>query len=307
MGERLLRAAVESSADLVRITGIHDPAPTTAQRFGAFAMIADSAAAVIDAADCVYIASPPATHVAYAELALARGKAVFCEKPLAVDLAEARAFVTKRRYSRIALNFPMASYPAVTTLRNWIDDGVIGRPNRLEIEVAFATWPRSWQSEAAGWLDRPEQGGFTREVLSHFLFLTRRLCGPLQLEARQATFPIPGRSERAVAAHLRAGDLPVRLSGAVGTTLLDDHNTWTLWGDLGAIRLREWSMAERLVGGNWETDPAALPIDRLRPLVLRRQLEGAVRMTRGEPHHLATLDEALEVMEMAEAIRGEPE
>ena len=40
----------------------------------------------------------------------------------------------------------------------------------------------------------------------------------------------------------------------------------------------------------------------MRPLVLRRQLEGVVRMTAGEPHPLATLQEALEVQTIVEAI-----
>jgi hypothetical protein len=45
-----------------------------------------------------------------------------------------------------------------------------------------------------------------------------------------------------------------------------------------------------------------MPNERMRPLVLRRQLEGVARMTRGEPHHLATLQEALDVQTVVEAI-----
>ena len=47
-------------------------------------------------------------------------------------------------------------------------------------------------------------------------------------------------------------------------------------------RLRDWSVAERLVDGAWVPDPAAMPNERMRPLVLRRQLEGVARMVRGE-------------------------
>ena len=122
---------------------------------------------------------------------------------------------------------------------------VCGKPRRIDIAVGFAKWPRSWQVDAAGWLDKPMQGGFTREVVSHFLFLSRRLGGPLHGLTGQASFPEAGRSERRIAARLQAGDLPVTLSGAVGETAKDDHNVWMLEGDKGAVRLCDWSIAQR--------------------------------------------------------------
>ncbi|MES2784830.1 MAG: gfo/Idh/MocA family oxidoreductase, partial [Pseudomonadota bacterium] len=59
---------------------------------------------------------------------------------------------------------------------------------------------------------------------------------------------------------------------------------------------------ERLVDGVWVPDQAAMPNDRMRSLVLRRQLEGVERMTNGDTHHLATVQEALEVQTVVEAI-----
>lgn len=303
MGRRMLSAALEQAADVAAIAGIWDPAATAmAELAAAYPLVprCDSAAALIAASDCVYVASPPASHLAHAEAALAAGRAVFCEKPLAVDVAAARAFVAAHGSARAAVNFPMASSPAVATLAGWI--AAIGAPRRLEIEVAFARWPRGWQRDAAGWLDAPAQGGFTREVVSHFLFLTRRLCGPMQLLIGKAAFPEAGRSERRLEARLEAGGVAVLLRGAVGTTEKDDHNTWTLTGAAGAVRLRDWSIAERLVDGAWQADPAAAENARMRPLVLRRQLEGVARMTAGQAHHLATLEEALAVQEVVEAI-----
>ena len=61
-------------------------------------------------------------------------------------------------------------------------------------------------------------------------------------------------------------------------------------------------MAEKLIEGAWVPDAAAMPNERMRPLVLRRQLEGVVRMTRGEPHHLATVQEAFDVQTVVEGI-----
>lgn len=305
MGERLLGAILQQDPGLVHACGIWDPASEAMRRmertFPNVPRLPD-AAAVIAAADCVYVASPPASHLGHARAALAAGKSFFGEKPLSVDVADARAFVAEAG-SRGAVNFPFASSFAVAALRDWIAKGEIGTPQRIDIEVGFKVWPRPWQADAVAWLDRPQQGGFTREVVSHFLFLARRLVGPLHDLTGEAWFPESGTSERRIAATLRAGDLPVTLSGAVGGTTKDDHNVWTLEGDRGAVRLCNWSIAERrLPDGSWQPAPDAMPNERARPLALKRQLEGVARLARGEDHHLATLEEALDVQVMVEGI-----
>jgi len=305
MGERLLGAILQQDPALVHACGVWDPSPEAMRRmertFPSVPRMPD-AAAVIAAGDCVYVASPPASHLGHARAALAAGKSFFGEKPLAVDVADARAFVAEAG-NRGAVNFPFASSFAVAALRDWIAGGEIGTPQRIEIEVGFKVWPRPWQADAVEWLDRPAQGGFTREVVSHFLFLARRLGGPLHALHGEAWFPDSGRSERRIAATLRAGDLPVTLSGSVGATSKDDHNVWTLHGDRGAVRLCDWSIAERrLPDGSWQPAPDAMPNERARPLALKRQLEGVAKLSRGEPHHLATLPEAFNVQEMVEGI-----
>ena len=305
MGERLLRAALDHAGDVVHVTGIWDQAPGALDRIGAQlpgVPRAASAEALIDGADCVYVATPPATHLGYARAAIAGGRAVFLEKPLAVNIADAEAFVRGAGAARVAVNFPFASSPAVERLHGWLRDNVVGAPRGFTIDVGFATWPRPWQQDAAAWLDGAAEGGFTREVVSHFLFLSRRLLGPLFLKTSQAEYGADGGTEQRIAARLDAGGLPGRLTGGVGSTEQDDHNTWTVQG-VANIRLRDWSIAERQrPDGTWAADPDALPNERMRPLVLRRQLEQVARMTRGEPHHLATITEAFEVQQVVEAI-----
>jgi len=306
MGERLLRAAIEDDARSVRIAGVFDPAPEALNRLAeAFPAITrlTSVDAAIEAAECVYVASPPATHLDHAGRALAAGRAVFCEKPLALDLAASRAFVAKAQGARAAVNFPFASAFAVDDLRSWMAEGVVGPLQRVEIEVGFAQWPRPWQMAAAGWLDQREQGGFTREVVSHFLFLAQRLLGPLDLHSGRATYPAGGGSETALQAQLSADSIPVTIAGAVGETTKPDHSLFVLEGANGAVRLRDWAIAERRApDGTWHARPDARLNEELRPLVLRRQLDKVARMTRGVDQDLATLDEALRVQEIVEAL-----
>jgi predicted dehydrogenase len=303
MGERLLRASQGSEA--VTISGVWDPQEAALARIGDALPDLPRAAgadAVIEGADCVYIASPPASHLAHATAALQAGRAVLCEKPLATDPLAARRFVQGNQNARMAVNFPFASSPAVARLAEWVKEGVVGAPRGFAIDLRFAAWPRAWQQGAASWLDARAEGGFSREVASHFVFLCRRLLGELTLGDHVAEFPEGGKSERRIRAALTAGGVPGVLTGSVGETQAEDENQWELRG-VADIRLRNWSVAERQhPDGSWVPDPDALPQDRARPLVLLRQLEGIARMTRGEPHHLATLTESIEVMELVEGI-----
>ena len=304
MGGRLLQAALQHAADVVHITGVWDHAPAALDRIagGSGVPRAASAEAVIEGAECVYVATPPGTHLGYARAALAAGRALFLEKPLAVDLADARAFVADAAAARAAVNFPFASSQAVERLQAWLRDNVAGAPRGFAIDVGFAAWPRPWQQGAAGWLDGAAEGGFTREVVSHFLFLSRRLLGPLYLKSSEVEYGAGG-TERRIAARLDAGGLPGRLTGSVGGgTTQDEYNAWTIQG-VANFRLRDWSIAERQRPDNtWARDPDALPNEQARSLALRRQLEQVARMSRGEPHHLATVVEAFDVQQVVEAI-----
>ena len=272
MGERLMRAAL--AHDGTRVTAVWDPGPAAVARLASITpdiMMSADAASVIAASDAVYIASPPASHIALGQQVLTAGRALFLEKPLASDLVAARGFVAGARGQRAAVNFPMASSPAIAQLRAWLPE--IGPLQRIEITAAFAAWPRGWQQGAAAWLSERAEGGFTREVVSHFLFLAQRLGGPLRLAQARVSYPPGTGSETAIAARLSAGDVPVSISGGVGITLADDHNITRIQGSKGAIRLRDWSFAEKLAA-----------------------------LTRGHAVDLATLEEALSVQEIVEGI-----
>jgi predicted dehydrogenase len=307
MGERLLRAALTHDPAALVVAGAWDPSAEAMARLGqelpqvtAYASLDQ----LLANCDCVHIASPPLVHLAQLEAAVDAGVAALCEKPLAVDVLAARATVERVRAKggRTAVNFPFPSSIGVDQLDAWRKADVIGAPTDVEIDVGFAAWPRPWQMAAASWLSKRADGGFTREVVSHFLFLTLRQLGPIALVSASADYPAGDGAETAVAARLVAGGLPVTLKGLVGGTDKPDHNTWTLRGAAGAIRLRDWAIAERLgADGVWAAS-ASKSNEEMRPLVLKRQLDKLVALTCGEPQTLATLEEALAVQTLVEAM-----
>src|SRR5258706_1811472 len=79
--------AAHPSARLVRVVDLNrQAAETLANRFGATASSDLDAALADPAVDVVMICTPPRTHAALIERAARAGKAVFCEKPVDLDV-----------------------------------------------------------------------------------------------------------------------------------------------------------------------------------------------------------------------------
>jgi predicted dehydrogenase len=298
MGERLLRVALDHPG--VEVVAAWDPSADATERLAGLAPVAASAAEVIAASEAVYVASPPASHVAHGTAVLAARRTLFLEKPLASDVAEARAFVAAARGQRAAVNFPMASSPAAMHLRDWLRG--VDAVARIDIELGFREWPRLWQRGAASWLAGRAEGGFLREVGSHFLWLAQRIGGTLAVVEGRARFPAEAASEDLVEARFTAGAVPVTLRGEVGRVAAEDTNCCTITWDGGQVRLRDWSLAERWVDGAWVGAPDAVPNARMRPVTLGGQLDKLAALVRGEATDLATLEEALGVQEAVERV-----
>ncbi len=101
---------------------------------GTYAQLACS-----EAVDAVYVATPHSGHLEHAALALRQGKAVLCEKPLAVNASEARAMCGIARRHGAPLMEAMWSrfLPATRQANRWLAGGVIGEPRRLACSFGF--------------------------------------------------------------------------------------------------------------------------------------------------------------------------
>jgi myo-inositol 2-dehydrogenase/D-chiro-inositol 1-dehydrogenase len=83
----------------------------------------------------VVVASSTDTHLDYAVRAIGAGKAVFCEKPLDLDLARCRAArdVLGAKGARLLMGFNRRFDPHFAALKRRIDEGAIGRLESLQI------------------------------------------------------------------------------------------------------------------------------------------------------------------------------
>lgn len=252
--------------------------------------------------DGLYIASPPGSHLLYAHQGFDAGLAVFCEKPLTVDFAEGRRAIARIEAEKLraAVNFSLGSSPGLAAMAAAVGDGSIGKPVRVEIELAFERWPRAWQSAAGRWLAERAEGGFSREVLSHFIFVLQRVLGRATVEDARPEHPADGISaETALKARLTAGGVPVTIDARVGGSL-PDFNRMTMFASKGAIELHDWfGLRRRRDGGDWiaEGTPQGN-----RQIGQSAQLDQLAEMIDGRAHTLPGFAEALAVQETIETI-----
>lgn len=263
--------------------------------------IADSAEDAISGQDSevVYIACPPVWHKEYAVAAMEAGKAVYCEKPLGIDLAQSRDLVERARDAGIVniVNFSLASAAAVTEMEKLLRAGALGDLAGVDVRVHFSQWPREWQMDAADWLSYREQGGFTREVLSHWVYLTERLFGRAELVSAAARYPGDKLSETHVIAELQAGPLPVSIAGSVGGAG-PDLVEYTVWGSRQSCRIVDWNRLFTSDGGQWQAQLSH--IDDPRQLGYQLQLDNAAAAIAGGDHSMPDFADALSVQTLIE-------
>lgn len=249
----------------------------------------------------IYIASPPQSHCDYILAAVEAGKAIYCEKPLGVDLAKSREVAKRVAKSELPniVNFNHGRALSSCFVEERIQDGAVGRISGIDAFIHLSRWPRDFQKTAA-WLARREQGGFTREMLSHWIYLTRRLLGPGKLIYKNVCYPPDGVSaETRLTAELDFGGVPLFIkaasggAGPVGTE-------YTIWGEKQSFRVHSGGRLSTAANGTWQEEFAGLADlgheDR------KRTLDGVVACLAGEPINMPSVADALAVQELIEEI-----
>ena len=246
--------------------------------------------------DLIYIATPPTTHVGYAEMAMDSGKAVLLEKPMAVDLLEGRRLVEKAQSSDIpnAVNFGYSTGPGYQAIRDAMDSGQLGEPVKMEMKFHFSKWPRDWQ-KAGRWLSGRAEGGFVREVFSHFAYLTCRLVDTPIVTSSTLVYPAdPELSETSVNATLASGSVPIHIEGRVDNSV-EDLTEWTLHGSRRSYRIVNWSQVQASTATGWED----VQLDKWQG---PSQLDAVSSMVKGDPHTLPDFAAGLRVQEIVESV-----
>jgi len=259
---------------------------------------------VIANSDLVYIAVPPRHHRVYVMSCIAANTAIFCEKPLGIDLVSSRELVDAVISSGLpaGVNFVFSAAPSAHELQRKIENAEFGDLTRVDLRLHFSRWPRVWH-EKAQWLRLRDQGGWIREVASHFIFLASRLLGSITMESGDVYFedgPNGVLCETIGLARFASSSAPLTLAGTsqgAGPDVVD----LTVRGTHGSARIWDWYRLQQIDGDDWvdvfSSEREVLGVD-----AYTSQLDQLDRMMRGEKHTIATFAEALSVQECVEGL-----
>jgi predicted dehydrogenase len=137
------------------------------------------------AVKAVVLATPHSLHREQVIAAAQAGKHVYCEKPLALNAADALAMVDacRRAGVRLAVGHNRRFWPAMLALKRIVADGRLGRVLHVEGHNSNENSNRV----TGGWRIRPEEspgGGLTGAGL-HVLDAFVYLCGPVRRASAQ--------------------------------------------------------------------------------------------------------------------------
>jgi len=251
--------------------------------------------------DVLYIASPPNSHRGYFLSAIDLGLAVYCEKPFGVDVSESEDLVRRIEAANLPniINFNHGNARGSTHIEEQLASGAMGDAVGVDIVIHLSEWPREFQKSAA-WLGRREQGGFTREMLSHWLYLTRRLLGDGVISRAHIIYPDDGISaETHLTAELDFGGVPVFIRGAtagvgpVGTE-------YTLWGSKKSFRLHSGGRISSSDGGPWHKEFTDIP--NIGDQDRQRTLDGVAACLKGEVNKMPTATDGFAVQKLVEGL-----
>lgn len=140
--QRMVLPAIAASAD-VRLVGIHTRNRRVLQR------CADSAGCLAwydpeqmldnPDVDVVYLATPTSLHAVHGGLILSKGKHLWCEKPLATNLADAEALIEQAKAHDLSLAVVCGPryHPQFFAVQDQLNNGAIGKPTQIKASFHF--------------------------------------------------------------------------------------------------------------------------------------------------------------------------
>jgi predicted dehydrogenase len=283
--------------------------------------------------DLVVISAPPYLHQQMALAAFAAGKHVICEKPMAMNAAEAHVMTeqaAQHRFQLAIIDHELRFNPTWRRLKELIDEGFVGDIQHVSVTIA-AGFRHSAQRPWNWWSQQSAGGGLLGALGSHALDAVRWLFGEIEAVSSTVSTLVPERKDsktgemRAnetddyVAALLRIASPRGRVIH--GTLLLSalfasgGKNNITVVGSNGTIVLDGDETLSAAQGFNHSFEDMSLT-DRAREVAwlpdniwarsfyhLAREAVQAVRENRTEISHAATFADGLRCQEAIDAIK----
>lgn len=290
-----------------RVIGVCDPlidrAEAVARLVGGECMIDAEAAFTREDVDVVSICVPTSLHPHYVVAALAAGKHVLCEKPVALTLEDAALMKAALEGSGKELRIGLMRRfdPAFLKLKEFHDR--IGAPTLAQASIVAGVRPKLMMHEALG------NGGPVIDMCCHVFDMWRALFGgpPTRVTAHGYTFgadklELASVKQKAVDSVLCTLEYPggtvaqLQVSWGVpsGVEFLERH-TYVAPGGLIVLN---WNDSVELHAGGEVERWQAPEADAWREQITQYHRE----LTSGAPCEVATLEEGVEALQVSLAI-----
>jgi 1,5-anhydro-D-fructose reductase (1,5-anhydro-D-mannitol-forming) len=176
-----------------QLAGIVTRHPEKAERYGVPSWIDLADALRESGANAVYVATPVSLHALQTVASLRAGRHVLCEKPMAMNYAQACAMqqAAVENGGMLGIAYYRRLYPKVNRAIDLIRAGAIGRP--VFAEASCHNWLDAGGTER-GWLADPERagGGPLYDIASHRIDLMNYLFGrPVRVTGQLSTLVQP--------------------------------------------------------------------------------------------------------------------
>jgi myo-inositol 2-dehydrogenase/D-chiro-inositol 1-dehydrogenase len=172
-----VHADVLARDDRVRLAAVHDVVPECAERLARTHSATPVATILelLERSDVVYITTPNTQHVSLAIAAIETGKHVFCEKPLATNVADAQRVFEKagnaRAVFQVGHNRRFA--PVYVELKRMLSETHTPHSAHVKMNRGELLKPE--------WTGNPDiTGGFLYETPIHMFDLMRSLFGEVE-------------------------------------------------------------------------------------------------------------------------------
>ncbi|WP_010523724.1 Gfo/Idh/MocA family protein [Nesterenkonia sp. F] len=222
MGRVHSHAARAAGAEVVGVTSSSpERSAAAAGQLGTAAV--DDVAELVEQVDVVHVCSPNAAHAGHVRAALDAGRHVVCEKPLALDAAEADELAARAEAAGVvaAVPFVYRFHPMARQAAAHVAAGELGR-----LLTVRGSYLQDWMldPEAGNWRVDPATAGRSRafgDVGSHLADLLEFLSGDRIVRLAAATTIAHPRRGGVDVTTEDAAALTVQLrSGAVGSLMV---------------------------------------------------------------------------------------
>ena len=194
-----------------------------------------------DDIDIIYLATPPKSHYSLSVDIFKSHKHFICERPLATTMKhiEKMTSLAENKDRIYAINFPMIYESTYKKIKQLLDEDYIGRLLRIEVQAYLPEWPRIGQENS--WIGSREQGGFTREVMIHYIQAAQRLFGDIENINSYIDYPSdPELSEKSLVANGNIDGAKI-IFNCISDVGIKEDIKFNIIGSKGAISFKNWN------------------------------------------------------------------